>query len=294
MLIAQKLEQFARDHRDARRAVCLYLLEHEDHPEQLTLTEVAAQSFTSKPTVVRVTQQLGYRGWGEFSRAWLAESVAQRERATTADHNVPFPAGAPTHAIMDAVCNVRAEAASITSRMQSERDVERAAKLILEAERVFFYGVSVNYYLLQLLQHQLMQIGLLAVLVPEGEQTTQAGLARPGDVALVVSYTGESAKRNPMRCAALLKERGATVIAITGEGPNYLRDHADLALTILSRERLYAKVGMFSTAESISCILDMIYACIFAHDYERNLRYKRGTTRLVEVNRRPADAPDRS
>lgn len=58
-------------------------------------------------------------------------------------------------------------------------------------------------------------------------------------------------------------------------------------LLILSRERLYSKIAAFSTEESTECALDLLYAVAFAHDHERNLRYKVEVSREVEANRLP-------
>ena len=43
---------------------------------------------------------------------------------------------------------------------------------------------------------------------------------------------------------------------------------------ITTREKLYSKIGSFSTNSSISFLLDVLYSCVFSKDYQKNLQYK--------------------
>lgn len=110
-------------------------------------------------------------------------------------------------------------------------------------------------------------------------------MLQAGDCAIAASYTGENETRKPMVYLKSLRERGVRVIGLTSEGDNYLRRNADITLTILSREKLYQKIANFSTEASTECLLDMLYAGVFARDYEHNLRYKSDISREVEINR---------
>lgn len=102
----------------------------------------------------------------------------------------------------------------------------------------------------------------------------------------MVSYSGESYHRSPMKYLPELNEKGVPVIALTSEGDNYLRDHANVVLSILAQESLYNKIGTFSTEASINTLLDIVYATVFARNYRRNLEFKSSSSRAVEVNRR--------
>ena len=114
-----------------------------------------------------------------------------------------------------------------------------------------------------------------------------ARMLQGGDCAIVVSYTGESPERMPMCHLAEFRARGVRVVGVTSEGDNYLRESSDAVLTILGQESLYEKVGPFSSRASTACALDMLYAAIFARDYERNLAYLSQSSRELERGRLP-------
>ena len=56
-------------------------------------------------------------------------------------------------------------------------------------------------------------------------------------------------------------------------------------LSMSSRERLYTKISNFATEESINFILNMLYACYFSKDYEKNLDFKTKASRILEFER---------
>lgn len=136
--------------------------------------------------------------------------------------------------------------------------MERAANILARSRKIGLFGVSVNALLLALFQRKCMTIGVDAVQPPQAEFGIFARTLTAEDCALMVSYTGESEYRAPMKRIPLLRANGVKIISITGEGDNYLRANSDVNLTILSCESLYAKIGTFSTEESVSCVLDML------------------------------------
>ena len=71
---------------------------------------------------------------------------------------------------------------------------------------------------------------------------------------------------------------------ITSIGDNTLSKNADCILRICTREKLYSKIATFSTDSAITYLLDVLYSCIFALDYDRNLNLKIETGRFSTVD----------
>lgn len=285
MLISQRLEKLAAEHDDSRRTIGLYLLDNPKSVDVLTMAQIAEATFSSKATLVRAAKQLGFDGWTAFARAYGREQDRAAERASDVDHSIPFAPGAPMRDIMTAIAQVRADSTMETMQQQDARDVERAVNYLVSARQIMLLGLSTNEQCLGLFQRKLLQIGINASLPIVADYGAAVQLLKEGDCVVASSYTGENETRKPMVYLKKLRERGVRVIALTSEGDNYLRRNADVTLTVLSREKLYQKIATFSTEASVECLLDMLYAGIFARDYEHNLRYKTETSREVEINR---------
>ena len=76
------------------------------------------------------------------------------------------------------------------------------------------------------------------------------------------------------------------ILAITSLGTNSLSKIADVVLHISTREKMYSKIGGFSSLTSISLVLDILYSCKFSLHYGINMQYKTDIAKRVEVNRR--------
>lgn len=285
MLISQRLEDLATSYTDSRRSVSEYLLANPSCVERDSMADIAAATFTSKATLVRVAKQLGFSGWSEFSRAYLVEVERRREHGGEVDHSFPFAPGASTREIMESIALVRSQAAWETYQIQDERDVARAAQIMAESSRVFVSGVSVSRMCLELFLRKLVNIGADAYMVPPEEPWRSFSHMCSSDCVVVLSYSGESERRIPMCFLPETRERGCRVIAVTSEGDSFLRRNADITFTMLSHEGLYNKIGTISTEASAACILDMLYGAYFALDYEGHLRCSVDTARRVEGNR---------
>jgi DNA-binding MurR/RpiR family transcriptional regulator len=90
--------------------------------------------------------------------------------------------------------------------------------------------------------------------------------------AIVISYSGENGEI--VRLLPLLKRKKIPIIALTSIGDNTLTKYANCILRITTREKLYSKIGSFSSNDSISFLFDVLYACVFSKDYQNNLEYK--------------------
>ena len=75
------------------------------------------------------------------------------------------------------------------------------------------------------------------------------------------------------------------VIGITSGGDNYIRKSLNCVLTMSSRERLYTKISNFATEESIIYILNVLFSCYFAEDYENNKVFKIKNSKMLEYDR---------
>ena len=67
-------------------------------------------------------------------------------------------------------------------------------------------------------------------------------------------------------------------------------DLCDYTLRICTREKQYSKISWFTLDVANNFILNVLYSLIFAHDYEKNLRYKIEHAKKIEVNRKASSS----
>lgn len=285
MLISQKIEDIICSCTDSRAAIGKFLLREQANLEHCSMRDIAAATYTSQATLVRFAKRVGFPGWTEFMKAYLREVQYFESRPLDVDFNFPFTQSDNCEQIVKKVAKVRRDANQDTVSLMNIRELESAAMLLRRADRIMLCCNSANIPLLQMFQQKMLRVGKIVESIGQDEQAFMAYALTPKDCVIMVSYSGNSEKRIPTSLLRPLKERGIPVIGITSMGDNMIRQYADYVFTISTREKLYDKIASFATEESISVILDALYACYFAADYDAHLEHKQQASRQIETRR---------
>ncbi|MEO5695500.1 MAG: SIS domain-containing protein [Burkholderiaceae bacterium] len=179
----------------------------------LPVTELAARSQVSKPTVVRFCRSVGYDGLSDFKRK-LAGSV---------NEGVPFVHRAVDEddKSSDIIVKVIDNAVSALLKYRNdaangafERAIVALAAAGREDRRIEFYGVGNSGIVAQDAQHKFFRLGVRAAAVSDSHvQVMSATMLRAGDCAVIISNSGHS--RDLLDVAEIARRKGATMIAIT-------------------------------------------------------------------------------
>ena len=198
-----------------------YLLNRLGGIEKEPIAVLAREAQVSEATVVRVCHKMGYAGLKELKIA-----VARENRIT----------GAPTAPLDEELAQLREKVfegtiRSIrdTSNMIDGAVLEEVTKVLCQANYITIYGLGASAPVARNLKHQLMQIGIPAIVDSEIELSTLvAGKYGKGDVAIGISYSGESAK--VVDAIKIAKGKGTETICITSFGDSALARCSDLRL----------------------------------------------------------------
>src|SRR5699024_10899074 len=98
------------------------------------------------------------------------------------------------------------------------------------------------------------------------------------DCAIFLSFTGRN--NNILLAQEIVKENKTPIISITSVGENPIAKNSDCVLHLSTREKLYSKVGEYSSTISLVYLLDVLYSLVFQLDYSNNLEYLKKTGKL--------------
>ncbi|AVK61214.1 MurR/RpiR family transcriptional regulator [Lactobacillus sp. CBA3605] len=286
MYLYQKIEEVTHQKNDSRQTIGDYLLRHRQSIKQQSMQVIATATFTSKPTLVRFAQSLGYSGWREFMYAFEHE-VANYDHNTygDVDPNFPFDAEASTLEIIERLAQLRLESLKSTVNLLQPDVLDQAAQLIFKAQNVVIFGTSPNTYYGETFKRNLISIGKSTRVAPTDEGGLIANTMNPHDCALVISYSGNNPAVSPTSNLKILLPHDVPIIALTSGGDNYLRDYATVTLNISSKEKLYSKITNFATEESILFLLNSLFAKVFSLNYSQNRASKIDHSRSLESGR---------
>lgn len=282
MLIRERMEN--GDFSSSEKTVVNYILEKKLEIRDMTTKDIGNATYTAPSTLIRIAHKMGFGGWNELKDAYLKEEEYLQSHFTEIDANYPFTNTDHFMSIASKIAELKKESIDDTLSLITHDDLQKAVRMITRASAVHVFAVSTNLYISQEFKHNMGRIGKrVDICSTQGELVYSACSCEPDSCALVISYSGETPAIK--EAAEALKANHIPIIAITNIGDNTIARMADCVLKICTREKLYSKIATFSTSCSITCLLDILYSCVFASNYDSNRERKIKISRMVETGR---------
>ena len=265
--------EFALDFTHAEVEIAHYILNHGEDVLNLSIKELAKRTYTSPATIVRLCRKLGLEGYNDFKIKYSAELQYTLTKTKRIDVNFPFGPEDNYPQIAYKLGTMSREVIEDTIKLIDFDELRQAIELMNQHESIDIYGNGNSMLEALSFQHKMTRIGRnVNIRTLEGEQIFLAYNSTPDHLAMILSYSGETAEI--IRIAQTLKEKGTKMIVITSLGDNQLSHYGDVILRVGSREKIFTKIAPFASNLSMDYILNLIFSCIFQRDYNRNLEKK--------------------
>lgn len=261
--------------------VFAYMVDHHEEIADLTLAQLAAATYTSSATLVRLAKKFDFGGFIEFRDALVDELDYLDRQVKGIDANRPIAPDDSLMSVASKISILEKEALDETLSLLDHDTLRKAVNILRDAKTIHLCGVSFNHALGNLFAGKMMRLGKPVILCPyEEDYLYTAALIEKQDAAVMISYSGSlPIIRRMMR---MYQNAQIPIIALTSYGPSDLRTTADVTLTIVTREKMYSKIAGFSNETSIKLLLDILYACYFSLDYQHNDLKKQALGHQIE------------
>ena len=208
--------------------VANYILKHAEDVSKMTVAELSKKCKSSAATIMRFCYSLNYSGYREFIKALYSDIQNKiHEDDSIYDIDNDDITGMSVSSTIYSVCKMNIRALDATLKVISTDDVEKAINLIDKANKVYIYALSGSKVVAYdaVFKFQRLGIDVQAYDDPHS-QILSASILNKNDVAIVISYTGETI--DILNTANLLKKKGTPIIAISKYGTNPLSKIADI------------------------------------------------------------------
>lgn len=268
MLIIEHLKTMTFS--DAENQIADYLIQHPHELDQLTTQNLANFTHTNPNSVIRLAKKLGFDGWTSLQTEYQKEWQYLNSHFNVIDANIPFNHTDDVITIMHKLAQLEQNTISDTVSLVERESLIKAQKLLLEAKHIIIFASLTNANIATDFVTKMRRIGMPVTLSSEFDVSVyEAYNASPETCGLIISYTGENATY--VHCGKFLKQKGARILSLTNMGDNQIARMSDCNLSITTRERLYSKIGNFTSNTSIIYLLDLLYSVVFAASYQKNL-----------------------
>lgn len=230
---------------------------------RLGIKELAEEGGVSPATVTRFCKSLHFKGYPDFKMKLAAEISHPATEATYQD----IVAGNPLPVIVQAIESNHIASITDTTRLLDLERLEQAVQLLCSAGRIDLYGMATSSIVAQDFYQKLIRIGANSTAFPDSHmQITSASSLGPGDVALAISYSGETPET--IDALRLAKANGAHTMSLTSYGSNTLAGIADIPLFSSSLEEGMRRGDMASRIAQLH-VIDILFTGMVSAGFNR-------------------------
>ena len=265
---------------DAEHRIADYVLEHPEEVPAMDITALADAVHCAPATIVRFCQKLGTGGYRQFCLDLAADLERRRAHGTFVDVDHPFASGQVSAEVTSSIASLMHRAVDVCAQELDVKTVEAIARDIRGARNVLLYGVGESLLKATIFANMLISLGISCIIADSyGERVASTMAAKPGDIAIVVSYTGRTLTFNHMReCLDILRRRRCKTAFISSAKPC---EGFDYYLRIPPLEDEQDKISGYYSQTCISYILNCIYGLVYALDFGSSRDYRDEVKRLT-------------
>ena len=253
MNILQYIKQNFESFTDREKSIAEYLLSNKKSIISMSAKEIGDVTNTSAPTVVRFSKKIGFDSLNEMK---LQLSINLQN-----DDNSDFEY---LHSDLSTKNIIRGVKSSIDAIMNQtigvlkEEELEKAIELLNKAKNVYIFSVGSSSLVGMDFYYKLSRINVRCIAHSDTHlQMTASALMEKGDVAIAISYSGET--KEVLKCAYNAKNEGIPVISITRASiSNTLADMSDIVLRVPFVEKSLREGAMSSRISQLA-VIDMLF-----------------------------------
>ena len=209
--------------RRGSRQVAEHVLANPGSIVESNLADLARDAGVSEPTVLRFCTALGCSGFRDF-KIRVVQSLALGSPAT---HSALSKTDDP-EAVATKIFDYTITSLDWARKKLDHAAIARAVEVLAKAQRIEFFGFGASGIVALDAQQKFPLFGVPCVAHQDShQQFIAASMLKPGDAVVAISNTG--ATRSLIEVARTAKERGASVIVITGSDSPLCR-YSDVAV----------------------------------------------------------------
>lgn len=261
------------------KILCEFILNFPSDIIHYSITEFSSKSKVSNASIVRFTQKLGFNGFHDFKMS-LAQEIAQKDENDNSLIFGPFEKEDSIEIIAQKFYKINITALEHTMSIMNYNEVYKAAKMILSARKVHFFGIGYSGITALDSKYKFMRIGIDSDAYTDGHtMIMMSAIMQKDDLVFAISHSGNT--REIVHSLKVAKECGAKIICISSSLNSEIVQFADAIAIYVSTESKFQS-GSVSTKIAQFFVLDLIYTEVVKNSLYNANELKNRTTRVLK------------
>ncbi|MDX9916272.1 MAG: MurR/RpiR family transcriptional regulator, partial [Sphaerochaeta sp.] len=249
------------------RRVASFVVQNPKKVLHLNVRELAKQSSASQAAVIRFCKHLDFESYSNFKLRLARDVFDTYDERYMPD--LDLESGTEAEAVIHSVIERMQRSFSALEHSLESESITAAVQCILAAHKTALFGVGASGIVASDFMQKLARVGVSVFYTPDTDlQLVAAAAIRGGECAFIISYSGEKAEM--LEAARLAKKNGATVISLTMDSPNSLRQVADICLLVPASERIYRQGASTSRINQLA-VVDILYSLMLSSDLDASI-----------------------
>jgi DNA-binding MurR/RpiR family transcriptional regulator len=275
-----KIKEIIEDLSPSEKKVAQYIVDKPADISHLSIGELANKSGSSEATVVRLCKLLGYNGYKDFKIS-ITKDIAymSRDDEGEGEQYTDVEPGDDLKSIIQNISYNNKKSIDDTLQIIAYKALEEAVEAIGSAERIEFYGVGASYIIAFDAVQKFSRINKIALSYQDPHlQIASAANLKKGDVAVAISYSGET--KDTYDSISVAKESGAKTISITKFGQSSVSDICDINLFVSAPE-ISIRSGAMSSRIAQLNVIDILFAGVASKNFEQIKKHLSKTRKAI-------------
>ncbi len=239
-----------------------YILKNSALIRDYSSQNLAASVGVSQSSIIKFSQKLNYTGFTDLKLA-IHESVVKSGDDEQSAVNNKRVNNKPD-SIQNQLYTIKNEALLTTIELNDEERLLSAVKVLEKSKRIQIIALGAGSLVARNFASMLIQIGKSVIAeVDTYIQLSSIATLGKGDVVLVISFSGQSAKM--IKITRQAKKAGVSIISLTSYSANPIRSLADVQLFSVNRQGGFEFPQIISSA-SQQHVVDVLFSMMLKRD----------------------------
>ena len=272
------LQNYLRQATEVEKEILQYWLEHPEQSSRFNVRELAAATYTSPSSVIRLCQKLDFQGYKELKAELIYETALRKKEEERKVEDLTKEDS--LESIIEKISLRNITSLKSTAQNLKPKDVRDCVDLLEKARVVHLFGLGTSLLAAKDLSLKLIRINRLCMIQDEWHvQLLMAKNITAQDVAVLFSYSGMT--NEMIQCAGLIKESGAKLISVCGFEKSTIAKMADYNLPVVTNEHIFRSGAMSSRIAQLN-VVDILFTAFINRNFEASLQQVSKTHILKE------------
>lgn len=247
-MISVKLEELINDHHktfsEGEKVLAKFILENKNDIYDLGINELAKKSLSSKSSVLRFAQKLGFSGYTEMKNFMKWEYHLAEKSFTQKDFGKIV------------ISNVEQ-----TVNQLNEINLSRICEVIDRSPNVYITGTGLmQQSLAKEMQRMFLGIGKNTQTFPMdiGTNIYQLLMERISEDDLIVVFSGSGNNTILKEALSIPLIKNVNILAITGSHHNWLMNHATFCIPVYINQNSLLLSSWFSSSSAFYSVIEIV------------------------------------